>query len=199
MEAVKEVPLANKFDIIDFLLNNQIYIYLIVILIILVIIGWYLYNKYFNKKNEESLDIKKSNKDHISNEKEDNEHIMNPKKKYYIIDQNNNPILLNPYLPNILNHHNSIQQNQLNKQSEQKEEKKEEQKQEKEVSKQRPKLSHPRDKENITLNDLEDENLAALNLTNDEMIELKKQLLQLQKTQKNQITAQNDEDDDDSE
>jgi hypothetical protein len=43
---------------------------------------------------------------------------------------------------------------------------------------------------------MEDDNLAALNLTNDEMIELKKQLLQLQRTQKQQITAQNDEDSD---
>jgi hypothetical protein len=64
--------------------------------------------------------------------------------------------------------------------------------------KQRPKLSHPSDKaDNIALSEIEDENIAALNLTNDEMIELKKQILALKKSQKQQISAQNDEDEED--
>jgi len=64
--------------------------------------------------------------------------------------------------------------------------------------KQRPKLSHPSDKvDNIGLSEIEDENIAALNLTNDEMIELKKQILALKKSQKQQISAQNDEDEED--
>lgn len=59
----------------------------------------------------------------------------------------------------------------------------------------RPKLSHPSEKsENIRLSDLEDENIAALNLTNEEMAELKKQLLTMKKSQKYEVSAQNDED-----
>ena len=63
--------------------------------------------------------------------------------------------------------------------------------------KQRPKLSHPSDKaDNLGLSEIEDENIAALNLTNEEMAELKKQILALKKSQNKQISAQNDEDDD---
>ena len=63
--------------------------------------------------------------------------------------------------------------------------------------KQRPKLSHPKDKaDNLGLSEIEDENIAALNLTNEEMAELKKQILALKKSQNKQISAQNDEEDD---
>ena len=66
-----------------------------------------------------------------------------------------------------------------------------------EERKQRPKLSHPKDKvDNLGLSEIEDENIAALNLTNEEMAELKKQILALKKSQNKQISAQNDEDDD---
>jgi hypothetical protein len=60
--------------------------------------------------------------------------------------------------------------------------------------KQRPKLAHPKDKsDNLGLSEIEDENIAALNLTNEEMAELKKQILALKKSQNKHISAQNDE------
>jgi len=228
MEAVKEVQVVTQNELntitssFDFLLNNQIYIYAVVILIVLIIIGWYLYNKYFNKsvsdknsKKDESLEKetdknKDQDKDQYKNkdqdkdtvkgpensksnnnvkmESETEENIIDPNKKYYLVDQKGNPILLNDYFNGIVSH--KLQQNELEREKVLRVD------QQNSKQKQRPKLSHPGEQNDVSLNDLEDENLAALNLTNEEMLELKKQLLQLQKNQKQQVTAQNDEDSD---
>jgi hypothetical protein len=136
----------------------------------------------------------------------DMDHSINPNNKYYLTDPNGNQFLLNPYFNDIMTH--KLQQDELMKQKlqgppiQQQVQQPIQQVQQpitksQPKEKSRPKLSHPGESENnILLNDMEDDNLAALNLTNDEMVELKKQLLQLQRNQKQQVTAQNDEDSD---
>jgi len=223
---VTQTELFSVSSSFEFILNNQIYIYAVLILIVLIIIGWYLYNKYFNKKKEgddnddeeeeekeekkesETKSSKKNNKVKIESKSEESKNIIDPKKKYYLVVPKGNPLLLNPYFNDIVSHKleqdevpqrpqpPSVQQMQQAQQAHQVQQMKQAQQAALSKQKNRPKLSHPGDQENISLNDLEDENLAALNLTNDEMVELKKQLLQLQKTQKQQVTAQNDEDSD---
>jgi len=66
------------------------------------------------------------------------------------------------------------------------------------VQKQRPRLSHPGETQipdNVMLTEAEDDNIANQDLTNDEIIELKRQLDIMQKNQNYHVTAQNDEDD----
>jgi hypothetical protein len=59
----------------------------------------------------------------------------------------------------------------------------------------RPKLSYPTENiPNVMLTEAEDDNLAAQDLNNEEIVELKRQLELMKKNQNYQVTAQNDED-----
>ena len=195
----------NKESLLQQLLSNKLYIYIIIGIIILAISSYYLYNKYFSKKgkgkedeegNEEEADEdeekRKEKKEEILKEPETKKHIISSGIEYYLLDHNEKPILINKYFNNLLN--NSYEQsilinNKLNKQ-------------------QRPKLIHP-NKKNISNisedddnednddndnDDNEDNNITTQDLTREEIEELKKQLEIMQRKQNSSITAENDED-----
>ena len=210
-------PSESIFSFFDTLLNNQTYLYLAIVIVILGIAGWFLYTKYFNTLvNKESKDDKESKEDN----KEDNKkNFLNPTNDYYIVDPDGSPILITPYMGDIIRH--SMQQKQQaqqpqqqpqqqapqqqaqqqqaqQQQAQQQQPVQPQQKQQKQKS--RPKLNHPGEKaqipDEIILSEPEDDNLGSQDLNEDEIKELKKQLDSLKKNQKYKVTAQNDEDSD---
>jgi len=249
------VPVSENSFNLNFLLNNNMYIaYIVLILVVLIAIGIYLYRKYFVK-------IKTTEKLENTEKKEKVKQILDPTKEYYLKD-GTKEILLNSFFDDIIinkqvnkdeliqklqnefqqlqadkqqvhqmqqqltqqaqmmqlqaqqsqqtqqpqqTHHSQVlQQSQQMQQPQQMQQTHQMQQTQAHVlqqpseKKQRPKLSHPKDKaDNLGLSEIEDENIAALNLTNEELAELKKQILALKKSQNKQISAQNDDDDED--
>ena len=152
--------------------------------------------------NTKSDNTKSDNTKTDNNKKEILKNVLNPREEYYVIDKKGNPILINTYIPDIINNNlvkieeiknlqnlNSKLQHDLTKINN-----------EKLKTVQRPKLNHPGENqhipENILLTEAEDENIATQDLTNEEIAELKSQLQSLQRNQKYQVSALNDEDGD---
>jgi hypothetical protein len=211
--------LNNLMDM-NFYIENKNYIYILLVIIALVIIGFYIYKKYI-KLNQIKLDSPNNNKKEKEKEKgkkekdseneEDDKKILNPMEKYYIIDKKGNPILINPFLNDLLTNNlvsgkefeGLLKVNkELNTELEKIKNDNSKKQKEREKEKERPKLSHPNENtnqnipENILMTDAEDENLATQDLTDGEIAELKKQLQILQRNQNYKVMAQNDEDDD---
>jgi len=208
--AANLAPQESFFDL-KIIFDNINYVYIFLILIVLILIGYYLYNKYMVKDNSKKLeDDNKKEKEvvaeeeikNVLNSKEKLKNVLNPKEEYYVIDKKGNSILINSYIPDIINNNlikveemknlqninNKLQQEltQLHN--------------EKLKTVQRPKLNHPGETqhipENILLTEAEDENIATQDLTNEEIAELKSQLQSLQRSQHYQVSALNDEDSD---
>jgi len=198
--AANLAPQESFFDL-KIIFDNINYVYIFLILIVLILIGYYLYNKYMVKDNSKKLeDENKKEKEVVAEEKLKN--VLNPKEEYYVIDKKGTSILINSYIPDIINNNlikveemknlqninNKLQQEltQLHN--------------EKLKTVQRPKLNHPGETqhipENILLTEAEDENIATQDLTNEEIAELKSQLQSLQRSQHYQVSALNDEDSD---
>jgi len=159
-------------------------------------------NDNIKKDNTKSDNTKSDNTKTDNNKKEILKNVLNPREEYYVIDKKGNPILINTYIPDIINNNlvkieeiknlqnlNSKLQHDLTKINN-----------EKLKTVQRPKLNHPGENqhipENILLTEAEDENIATQDLTNEEIAELKSQLQSLQRNQKYQVSALNDEDGD---
>lgn len=203
-------PQESSFDL-KIIFDNINYIYIFLVLIVLILIGYYLYNKYMVKddskkpENEKKKEVIAEEDEELKNKlnpKEKVKNVLNPREDYYVIDKKGNSILVNSYIPDIINNNlvnvsemkhlqtlnNKLQQEltQLNN--------------EKLKPVQRPKLNHPGETqhipENILLTEAEDENIATQDLTNDEIAELKSQLQSLQRSQHYQVSALNDEDSD---
>lgn len=225
------------------LISNKNYIYVLLLVIVLALIGYYLYMKYFSKKTEKKSKEDKSEEkvEKVEGKKEEKKNILNPQNEYYIIDPNGNPILLTPYFLDIMKHNMSKENPDLNQlpmpkpptqmaqlptpslpqmnppmpamlptpqprqqksesesESDSESESEESSSEKAPVQKQRPRLSHPGETQipdNVMLTEAEDDNIANQDLTNDEIIELKRQLDIMQKNQNYHVTAQNDEDD----
>jgi len=222
------------------LISNKNYIYVLLLVLVLAIIGYYLYIKYFSKILEKKV---KPEETKIDNSKEEKKQILNPKNDYYIIDPNGKPILITPYFIDILKN-STIKQNpelfQIPSQQQyappiehfmphkipqvpqvpqvvppvvpkvvpqvpqspiEKTESENSPESEESSSEKTPvensRLSNSNDlnqiPDNVMLSEAEDDNIANQDLTNDEIIELKRQLEIMQKNQNYQITAQNDD------
>ena len=172
----------NINSLLSQLLSNKLYIYIIIGVIILAIISYYLYKKYFSKKVQEQKEQKEQEQEHVFVKKEldSKKHIISSDVEYYLLDNAGKPIYMNQYFSNFLNTTDDqtvLINNTLNKQ-------------------QRPKLTHPNEKTNIEENilDNEDDNITNQDLTLEEIEELKQQLDLMQKNQTVSITAENDED-----
>jgi hypothetical protein len=180
---VKSESLLNQLS------SNKLYIYIIIAIVVLAIIGYYLYNKHFSKKDKSEKPETNSTKKDIESKK----HILSPDTEYYLLDRSGNPILMNQHFANFL--HPSQEQSVLvnNKLVQHQEPLKQK-------NQQRPKLSHPNEESNVEVNitDNEDDNIATQDLTREEIEELKKQLDLMQRKQSAPITAQNDEDGDEA-
>ena len=205
----------SMLSFFDTLLTNTNYLYLSLIIVVLVVIGWYLYTNHF-KTDTVKIDTTKKNEDTKETDKT-KKNFLNPTNDYYIVDPDGSPILITPYIVDIIKH--SMQQKQQAQQPQQPQQQQPQDQQQiqqaqqqqaqqmqqqqaqqkaQEKSKQRPKLSHPGEKvqipDDIILSEPEDDNLGSQDLNDDEIKELKKQLESLKKNQKHKVTAQNDED-----
>ena len=219
--AATTVP-ESMISFFDTLLTNTNYLYLSLIIVVLVVVGWYLYTNHF-KTDAVKIDTTKKNED---TKETDNtkKNFLNPTNDYYIVDPDGSPILITPYIVDIIKHsmqqkqqaqgqaqpqdqqmqQQQMQQQQMQQQqaqqqqAQQMQQQQAQQKAQQEKSKQRPKLSHPGEKvqipDDIILSEPEDDNLGSQDLNDDEIKELKKQLESLKKNQKHKVTAQNDED-----
>jgi hypothetical protein len=204
--------LNNLIDI-NFYIENKNYIYILLVIIALAIIGFYLHKKYFKldppnnkkQKNEKEKEKEKNSE----NDDEDDKKILNPMEKYYIVDKKGNPTLINPFLNDLLTNNivsgkdfEELLKSNKELSLELEKIKNDNSKKQKEKERERPKLSHPNENtnqnipDNILMTDVEDENLATQDLTDGEIAELKKQLQILQRNQNYKVMAQNDEDDD---
>lgn len=171
MEAV-QTPLGTIQEQVSKSFFTKPIFFVIVLVIVLVAIGFYLYKKYFCKKSDE--------KPSTNNGNEIKKQILNPNNEYYLLDPDGNPILISPFFNDIVKMHilkrnNVIQPQQIQE---------------------RPKLIHPdesEEEEQEQEENNEDENVASQDLTNAEIEELKKQLLAMEKSQSQQILAQNDD------
>ena len=173
----------NNESFLQQLLSNKIYIYIIIGIIILAIASYHLYIKYFYKSEkeatteeqdkEEKEEPEKEEPEKEEPEKETRKHIISPNIEYYLLDSSKNPILINN-LSVLIN--------------------------DKLIKQQRPKLTHPNEKNisdtenNEEYEEYEDNNITTQNLTREEIEELKNQLEIMQRKQKSSITAENDED-----
>jgi len=210
-------PSESISSFFDTLLNNQTYLYLAIVIVVLGVAGWVLYTKYFitldNKESKEE-----HNKDNKDNKEDNKKNFLNPTNDYYIVDPDGSPILITPYMGDIIRHSmqqkqqaqqqqaqqqqaqppQPPQQQQQPQQPQQTVQQQPQQKQQKQKS--RPKLNHPGEKaqipDEVILSEPEDDNLGSQDLNEDEIKELKKQLDSLKKNQKYKVTAQNDEDSD---
>jgi hypothetical protein len=211
--------LNNLIDI-NFYIENKNYIYILLVIIALAIIGFYLHKKYFKldppnnkKQKKENEKEKEKEKNSENDDDEDDKKILNPMEKYYIVDKKGNPILINPFLNDLLTNNivsgkdfeellKSNKELRVELEKIKNDNSKKQKEKEKEKEKERPKLSHPNENtnqnipDNILMTDVEDENLATQDLTDGEIAELKKQLQILQRNQNYKVMAQNDEDDD---
>jgi len=173
---------------------NKLYIYIIIAIVVLAVIGYYLYTKQFSKKDTSEKQEKPQETSSAKKELESKKHILSPDTEYYLLDRSGNPILMNQHFGSFLN--NSQDQSVLinNRLVQQKDSSKQQ------VNQQRPKLTHPNENKNVEVNitDNEDENIATQDLTLEEIEELKKQLDLIQRKQTAPITAQNDEDGDEA-
>ena len=182
----------NNESLLQQLLSNKLYIYIIIGIIILDIASYYLYIKYFSKnKKEEQKELEeieeKNERDEILKEPETKKHIISSDIEYYLLDHTGNPIFINKYFNNFLN--NSREQSVLINNNL--------------IKQKRPKLIHP-NQENFSDNqdnqdnqdneDIEDTNITNQDLTREEIEELKKQLELMQRKKNSSITAENDED-----
>ena len=168
----------NNESFLQQLLSNKIYIYIIIGIIILAIVSYYLYIKYFYKSEkkatlEEQEKKEKEEPEKEESEKETKKHIISPNIEYYLLDSSKNPILINN-LSVLIN--------------------------DKLIKQQRPKLTHPNEKNmsdsenNEDNEDNEDNNITTQDLTREEIEELKNQLEIMQRKQNSSITAENEED-----
>jgi hypothetical protein len=204
-------PQESFFDL-KIVFDNINYIYIFLVLIVLILIGYYLYNKYMvkddskkvenDKKKEKEVVVEEEELKNILNSKEKPKNVLNPKEEYYVIDKKGNSILINSYIPDIINN-NLIKVEEMKNLQNLNNKLQQELAQihnDKLKSVQRPKLNHPGETqhipENILLTEAEDENIATQDLTNDEIAELKSQLQSLQRSQHYQVSALNDEDSD---
>ena len=204
-------PSESIFSFFDTLLNNQTYLYLAIVIVVLGVAGWFLYTKYFNtlvnKEGEETKETKENKED---DKKENKKNFLNPTNDYYIVDPDGSPILITPYMGDIIRH--SMQQKQQAQQAQQPPQMQQPQTQQPQMQqpqqpeqmqqkqKSRPKLNHPGEKaqipDEINLSEPEDDNLGSQDLNEEEIKELKKQLDSMKKNSKYKVTAQNDEDSD---
>jgi len=221
-EVAKENVISSFFTK---LISNKNYIYVLVIVIVLALIGYYLYMKYFSKKTEKKIENKKEDKKQILNPQNEyyiidpngNPILLTPYfldiMKHNMTKENPDlnqipmpklpqmaslpqPSLPQPSLPTALPTPKKQQESDSDSDSESESDNSSSDKAP--VKKQKPRLSHPGESqipENVMLTEAEDDNIANQDLTNDEIIELKRQLDIMQKNQNYQVTAQNDEDD----
>jgi FtsZ-interacting cell division protein ZipA len=188
---------GNSESLLHQLTNNKLYIYIIIAIIVLALIGYYLYTKHFSKsKSEKKVEKLEENsnleqKSQSEQVRENRKHILSPDTEYYLLDRNGNPVLMNQHFSHFLqgqtmtNNQTIIQRQPTS-----------------DMKQQRPKLTHPNEEKNeveleMSEND-EDENLVSQDLTLEEIQELKKQLEIMQRKQSAPITAQNDEDGDEA-
>jgi hypothetical protein len=190
---VEKADLETKVkseSLLQQLTSNKLYIYIIIGIIVLAVIGYYLYTKHFSKKDKSEKQEKAQETSSTKKDLESKKHILSPDTEYYLLDRSGNPILMNQYFGSFLN--NSQEQSVLvnNRIVQQQENSKQK------VQPQRPKLTHPNEETNVDVNitDNEDDNIATQDLTREEIEELKKQLDLMQRKQSAPITAQNDED-----
>lgn len=184
--------------VINKITGKKTAIYLIILVIVLGGIGYYLYKKHFNKPEEP----KKEDKPVIKKEDDSGKkQILNPSNEYYILDPNGNPILISTYFNDIVKLHLTKQQMmqapvmvQIPMQAQEKTP--DTDKNQRQEIKQRPKLTHPDESDENESSEQEDDNIADQNLTNEEIEALKKELEIMERKQKAQVMAQNDEDDD---
>ena len=193
-------------SLLEQVLSNKTYLYIVLAVVVLAAIGFYLYKK-------QLLGNKSEDKKDTQNVKKEMKEILMPNKEYYLVDSNGNPVLVNKYFQKILQSEMSEQthnhqQNQgsimvnnqiplppppSNYQGQQASRPVQQ--------KQRPKLSHPGEVEidNVNVTEREDENVATQDLTQTEIDELRKQLELMQRKQVAPITAQNDGTNDEAE
>ena len=179
----------NNESLLQQLLSNKLYIYIIIGVIILAIGSYYLYIKYFSKnvkqveKQGEKQGEKQVEKQSEKQVQDYKKHFISSDIEYYLLDNTGNPILINQYINDLNNSYNkSLLINNKIKQE-------------------RPKLTHPNEeiKENMINNDdNEDNNITNQDLTHEEIEELKKQLELMQMKQNYAITAENDEENEDA-
>lgn len=177
LEPVVETVTQTPVSFFSKLLENKLYLIILGVVIVLGAIGYYLYFKYMKGGSIKSLF------GGSSPVIETKKHILNPSEEYYLLDPNGNPILISPYFNDIVRSH--ILQNQ---------------------PRQRPQLIHPADQKQQPVqriqqtetqqeSDNEDDNIGQQELTSAEIEELKRQLEALERSQNNNIMAQNDSDD----
>jgi len=184
-------------SLLEQVLSNKTYLYIVLAVVVLAAIGFYLYKKQLLGGKEE----KKEEQQKKAGAKE----ILQPTKEYYLVDPNGNPILVNKYFQKILQ---SEMQDQAQMQHQQQAHgsimvnnqiplpppPSNYQVQRPVQQKQRPRLSHPGEVEidNVNVTEREDENVATQDLTQTEIDELRKQLEMMQRKQAAPITAQNE-------
>ena len=156
----------NNDTFLQQLLSNKIYIYIIIGIIILAIVSYYLYIKYFYKSEKElepEIELEPEPELEPELEQERKKHIISPDIEYYLLDSSKNPILIdNPAI--------SFKRPKLTHPNEKN-------------------ISDNEDNE-----DYEDNNITNQDLTRDEIEDLENQLEIMQKKQNTSITAENDED-----
>ena len=187
-------------SLLEQVLSNKTYLYIVLAVVVLAAIGFYLYKKQLLGGKEEQ-----------SQKKEAPKEILQPTKEYYLVDPNGNPILVNKYFSKILQ--SEMQdQSQIQHQQQAQHQKQAHgsimvnnqiplppppsnyQVQRPVQQKQRPRLSHPGEVEidNVNVTEREDENVATQDLTQTEIDELRKELEKMQRKQSAPITAQNE-------
>lgn len=186
-------------SLLEQVLSNKTYLYIVLAVVVLAAIGFYLYKK-------QLLGGKEEKKEEQVQKKEGAKEILQPTKEYYLVDSNGNPILVNKYFSKILQ---SEMQDQAQMQHQQQAHgsimvnnqiplppppSSYQQAQRTVQQKQRPRLSHPGEVEidNVDVTEREDENVATQDLTQTEIDELRKQLEMMQRKQVAPITAQNE-------
>ena len=125
METAKEVIVEpvittapeSVLSFFDTLLTNKNYLYVSVIVLVLAVVGWVLYTKYFKTSELKIEGVKNVEENKEADADKTKKNFLNPTNDYYIVDPDGSPILITPYIVDIIKH--SMQQKQQGQQGQQ--------------------------------------------------------------------------------
>ena len=92
----------SSSSLLEQIYNNKTYVYIFLVVLVLAGIGIYLYLSQTSSKNSKDSKDSKDSKVKEDKSSEETKDLLNPNKDYYIVDPNGKTILINKYLPKIL-------------------------------------------------------------------------------------------------